>query len=102
LIVRRIEKNQIEGVGGSGRQPALHGSLKDREVIAEGLQVVTKGFCGTVILLKKKSGFGPAAQGLKSVGSGAGKEIQNAGIGNPVGQGGENGRANTVLGRAKS
>jgi hypothetical protein len=55
-----------------------------------------------VILLKKKSGFGPAAQGLKSVGSGAGKEIQNAGIGNPVGQGGENGRANTVLGRAKS
>lgn len=53
-------------------------------------------------MFDKKGGLGAAAQGFDPVGTGSGKQIEDAGFGHESAEGGEDGGADTVLGGAES
>ena len=102
LIVGGIEEDEVKRFGRGGGNPVFHRGFENGKVVAECLQVVAQGFGGAVMVLDEEGGLGAAAEGLDAIGAGAGKEIEEAGAGNPVGQGGKNGRTDPVLGGAET
>jgi len=98
LIVGGIEEDEVKRFGRGGGNPVFHRGFENGKVVAECLQVVAQGFGGAVMVLDEEGGLGAAAEGLDAIGAGAGKEIEDAGVRHPVAQGGEDGRADPILG----
>ena len=99
LVVRWVEKDEIEKGGGLGK-PTFDWVGENGEGVVEGEKIFPKGFGDAGVLFDKEGGLSAPAESLDSVGTGAGKEIEHAGFRNEGAEGGKNCRAHAVLGRA--
>ena len=100
LVVRWVEKDEIEKGGGLGK-PTFDWVGENGEGVVEGEKIFPKGFGGAGVLFDKEGGLSAPAESLDSVGTGAGKEIEHAGFRNEGAEGGKNSRSHAVLGRAQ-
>lgn len=101
LIVGGIEEDEIEEAGGGG-EPSFDRGEENGKSIAEGGEILAKGCGGAGVVFDKKGGGGAAAEGFEAVGTGAGKKIEDAGLGDEGAEGGKNGGTDAVLGGAKA
>jgi hypothetical protein len=85
LVVRWVEKDEIEKGGGLGK-PTFDWVGENGEGVVEGEKIFPKGFGGAGVLFDKEGGLSAPAESLDSVGTGA--------------EGGKNCRSHAVLGGA--
>ncbi len=101
FVVGWIEKNKIKGSGGSPRKPSFHGRLDDGRIILKGGYILSEGRGGTELLFDKDGGRSAATEGLQSVSSGPGEEIEDIGFRDEGAEGGEDSSTDSILGGAE-
>jgi len=99
LVVRWVEKDEIEKGGGLGK-PTFDWVGENGERVVEGEKIFPKGFGDAGVLFDKEGGLSAPAESLDSVGTCAGKEIEYTGFRNEGAEGGKNCSSHAVLGRA--
>ena len=101
LVVRWVEKDEIEKGGGLG-EPIFYWVSQNRKRVVKVEEIFPKGFGSAGVLLHKEGGLSAPTESFNPVGTGASKEIEDASFRNEGAEGGENCGSNSVLGGSQT